>query len=175
MDSGLSYAILRPTVIFGAEDILISNIVLVLRRFPAFGIPGNGQYRIRPIYVEDMARLIVEATGQTTNTVVNAVGPETYTFEELVRLIAQKVGHSVRLMHTPTTLAYLATWITGWFVGDVVLTWEEYGGLMADLLAPAGPSSGQTRLSEWLSENHEQVGRRYASEVARHYTKSGAA
>ncbi|MGC2475713.1 MAG: NAD(P)H-binding protein [Candidatus Sulfotelmatobacter sp.] len=175
MDSGLSYAILRPTVIFGAEDILINNIAWFLRRFPAFGIPGNGQYRIRPIYVEDMARLIVEATGQTTNTVVNAVGPETYTFEELVRLIAQKVGHSVRLMHTPTTLAYLATWITGWFVGDVVLTWEEYGGLMADLLAPAGPSSGQTRLSEWLSENHEQVGRRYASEVARHYTKSGAA
>lgn len=175
MDSGLSYAILRPTVIFGAEDILINNIAWFVRRFPAFGIPGDGRYRIRPIYVEDMARLIVEAAEQTTNPVVNAVGPETYTFDELVRLIGQNVGRSVHLMHVPTTVAFLATWITGWLVGDVVLTWQEYRGLMADLLAPEGPSSGETRLSQWLSENRDQVGRRYASEVARHYARSQAA
>lgn len=69
-------------------------------------------------------------------------------------------------------LAYVSTLATGWFVGDVVLTWEEYKGLMGNLLAPHGPSTGQTRLSEWLTENHERVGRRYASEVARHYAKS---
>jgi len=172
IESGLSYAIVRPTVIFGAEDILINNIAWFVRRFPVFGIPGDGKYRIRPIYVEDMARLIAEATQQMTNNVMNAVGPETYTFEELVQLIADKVGHSVHLMHVPTVLAYFATWITGGLVGDVVLTWEEYRGLMAELLAPEGPSSGQTRLSSWLSENRERIGRRYASEVARHYTRS---
>ena len=57
IDSGLSYAILRPTVIFGIEDILINNIAWFVRRFPFFGIPGNGRYGVRPIYVEDMARL----------------------------------------------------------------------------------------------------------------------
>ena len=169
IESGLSYAILRPTVIFGAEDILINNIAWFIRRFPGFGIPGDGQYGVRPIYVEDIARLIVESVEDPKNKLVDAVGPETFTFEELVRLIASKLGRSVKLIHMPATVAYLATFITGWFVGDVVLTWEEYKGLMGNLLAPDGPSAGDTRLGDWLAENHERVGKRYASEVARHF------
>jgi len=172
IDSGLVYAIVRPTVIFGVEDILINNIAWFVRRFPVFGIPGDGRYAIRPIYVEDMARLLADALDQSGNTVLDAVGPETFAFDELVRLIAGKVGRSVRLVNLPMPLAYVSTVVTGWFVGDVVLTWEEYKGLMGNLLAPQGPSTGQTRLSEWLAENHERIGRRYASEVARHYAKS---
>ncbi len=171
IDSGLFYRILRPTVIFGTEDILINNIAWFIRRFPVFGIPGNGQYRVRPIYVEDMARLVADAVDQPGNSVLDAVGPETFTFEELVRLIARQVGRSVRLVDLPMPLAYLATLVTGWFVGDTILTREEYQGLMSNLLAPEGPSSGPTRLSQWLAENRDRVGMRYASEVARHYTR----
>ena len=169
IDSGLSYAILRPTVIFGLEDILINNIAWFVRRFPVFGIPGNGRYAIRPIYVEDMARLVVDATGQEASSVLDAVGPETFSFEELVRLVAAQVGRPARLVHLPMPLAYVSTLLTGWFVGDVVLTWEEYQGLMGNLLAPEGPATGETRLSQWLAENREHIGSHYASEVARHY------
>ncbi len=169
IDSGLSYAILRPTVIFGMEDILINNIAWFVRRFPIFGIPGKGRYGVRPIYVEDMARLVVDSVDQSENSVLNATGPETFTFEKLVRLIARQVGSSVRLVHLPMTLAYLSTLVSGWFVGDTILTWEEYQGLISNLLDPEGPSSGPTRLSQWLADNHERVGKRYASEVARHY------
>ena len=171
IDSGLSYAILRPTVIFGLEDILINNIAWFVRRFPVFGIPGDGSYRIRPIYVEDMAQLIADAVDQQGNIVLDAVGPEAFSFEELVRLIAAQVGRSVRLVHLPMPLAYVSTLVTGWFVRDVVLTWEEYKGLMANLLAPEGPSSGETRLSQWLASNSQYVGSQYASEVARHFVK----
>jgi NADH dehydrogenase len=170
IDSGLSYTIVRPTVIFGDEDILINNIAWFVRRFPVFGIPGDGRYRIRPIYVEDMARIMAEAVEAPGNAVIDAVGPETYTFEELVRLIARSIGRSVRFVHVPASLAYLATLAAGWLVGDVVLTWEEYRGLMGNLLAPEGPDSGSTRLSEWLAAHKELIGMRYASEVARHYT-----
>jgi uncharacterized protein YbjT (DUF2867 family) len=169
IDSGLSYAIVRPTVIFGTEDILINNIAWFVRRFPVFGIPGNGQYRVRPIYVEDMARLVADAADQSGNSVLEAVGPETFSFEELVKLIAQQTGRGVCLVHLPMPLAYLATLVTGWLVGDVILTWEEYRGLMDDLLAPEGPPSGPTRLSQWLIESRQRVGLHYASEVARHY------
>ena len=172
IDSGLSYAILRPTVIFGSEDILINNIAWFVRHFPVFGIPGDGRYGIRPIYVEDMARLMVEAVDQKENSVLNAVGPETFTFEEVVKLVAEQMGRPVRLVHLPASLAYVSTLLTGWLVGDVVLTWEEYKGLMANLLAPQGPSTGQTRLSDWLAGNRERVGGQYASEVARHYARS---
>lgn len=169
IESGLAYTIVRPTVIFGMEDILINNIAWFARRFPVFAIPGDGLYRIRPIYVEDMALLLVDAANAQSNEVINAVGPETFTFEELFRLIALCVGRSVRLVHMPARVAYMATLVTGWFVGDVVLTWEEYRGLMGNLLAPVGPSAGETRLSAWLAEHGEAVGKQYASEVARHY------
>ncbi len=169
VESGLSYVILRPTVIFGLEDILINNIAWFIRRFPVFGIPGDGRYRIRPIYVEDMARLIASAVDRKENAVLDAVGPESYTFVDLVRQIAVQLGQRTRLVHLPLAAAYLFTVVTGWLVGDIVLTWEEYKGLMDNLLSPDGPSSGETCLSHWLAENREQIGNRYVSEVARHY------
>jgi uncharacterized protein YbjT (DUF2867 family) len=168
-ESGLSYAILRPTVIFGAEDILINNIAWFVRRFPVFAMPGDGRYGVRPIYVEDMARLLADAAGRGGNEVINAVGPEGFGFEELVRLIARSVGRRGRVIHVPMGIAYVATRITGWAVGDVVLTWEEYKGLVMNLLEVEGPAAGETRLSEWLMKNGERVGRRYASEVERHF------
>lgn len=169
VESGLAYAILRPTVIFGREDILVNNIAWFVRRFPVFGIPGDGRYAVRPIYVEDMARLIVAVVEQQGNSVIDAVGPETFTFEELVKLIAERVGSRVRIIHLPMTLAYISTLLIGWFVRDVVLTWEEYQGLMGNLLAPQGPATGEVRLSQWLAEHSQQVGRQHASEVARHF------
>ena len=167
--SGLSYAIVRPTVIFGAEDILINNIAWFVRRFPAFGIPGDGRYGIRPIYVEDMAKILADAAEGQTNELIDAVGPETFTFEDLVRLIAKQVGAPVRLIHLPAALAYVSTRAIGVFTKDVILTWEEYKGLMANLLVTTGQATGQTRLSEWLRANRGHVGKQYASEIARHY------
>ena len=167
--SRLAYTILRPAVIFGLEDILINNIAWFVRKFPVFGIPGSGRYRIRPIFVEDMARLLADAVERRSNCVVNAAGPETFSFEELVRLISCHLGMGPLLLHLPMPLAYASTRAIGWLVGDVILAWQEYRGLMADLLAPGGPSTGETRLSNWLRENRDRIGRRYASEVARHF------
>ena len=172
IDSGLSCAILRPTVIFGSEDILINNIAWFVRRFPVFAIPGDGRYGVRPIYVEDMAQLIADAVEQQGNSVVDAVGPETFTFEEFVQLIAGHMGHKVRLVHVPAPLAYAATLLMGLWVRDVVLNWQEYQGLMDNLLAPEGPATGQVQISQWLEDHHEHVGKNYASEVARHFTGS---
>jgi uncharacterized protein YbjT (DUF2867 family) len=169
IESGLIYSIVRPTVIYGLEDILINNIAWFVRHFPVFAVPGDGRYGVRPIYVEDMARLMVDAAGQEESTVFDAVGPETFSFDVLVRLIAAKVGRPVRIVRVPAHLAYLCTRLAGLMMRDVVLTWEEYKGLMSNLLAPQGPPAGETRLSQWLSENREQIGRHYASELARHY------
>lgn len=167
--SGLTYAILRPTVIFGAEDILINNIAWFARRFPVFAIPGDGKYQVRPIYVGDMARLLAEGVEGREDSVTDAVGPESFSFEELVRVIALSVGRRGRLVHVPKALAYVSTLTMGWVMRDVVLTWEEYEGLMGNLLASDAPAAGTTRLSEWLAENAKTVGRNYASEVARHF------
>lgn len=170
--SGLSYAILRPTVIFGREGILINNIAWFVRHFPMFAVPGDGSYGLRPIYVEDMAKLMVERVEEKENALFNAVGPETFTFEELIRLIAAQLGKPLRTIRVSVLFAYLCTRLTGFAMRDVVLTWEEYKGLTSNLLAPPGPSTGETLLSQWLSENRERIGRQYASEMARHYSVS---
>lgn len=169
VQSGLAYAIIRPTVIFGVEDILINNIAWLLRRFPVFAVPGSGDYRLQPIFVEDMAELAVRAGQQSENVIVDAVGPEVFTFDELVRLIAAKVGSRARLIHVSPQLALTLARLISPVVRDVVLTQEEVDGLMANLLISRDPPTGQTRLSDWLSQDGRQVGSRYASELARHY------
>jgi NADH dehydrogenase len=167
--STLSHAIIRPTVIFGDEDILINNIAWILRRFPVLGAPGDGSYRMRPIFVDDMAKLAVDLARASDNVTVDAVGPETFTFDEWLRLLVKTVGSRARILHLPPKLALWASRAISVLVRDVVLTSDEVTGLMADLLVTDGPPTGGTRLSAWLKANADHVGRRYASEVARHY------
>lgn len=169
MNSGLSYAIIRPTVIFGDEDILINNIAWLLRRFPLFVIPGDGEYRLQPVSADDMADIAVAAGQRRTNEIVDAVGPEIYTFETLVKLIAQTVRSRSLMVHLPPKVALTLSQFIGRFVKDVMLTEEEVDGLMSNLLVVDGPPTGRTRLSDWLREHADTVGKHYASELARHY------
>jgi len=169
MESGLGYAILRPTVLFGMEDVLINNIAWLLRRFPFFGQIGDGQYGIQPVYVDDLAALAVEAGARDDNFTWDAVGPDVFTFDGLVRLIGEKIGQPRPILHLPPGLALKAAQFISLFVGDVVLTPEEVDGLMAGLLVSKEPPRCPTRLGDWLAENRETVGARYASELARHY------
>ncbi len=170
-ESGLSHAIVRPTVIFGSEDILINNIAYVLRRFPVFGIPGSGDYRVRPVSVEDVADICVRAGQREEDEIIDAVGPETFTFEELVRLIAETVASRARIIHVPPSGALAASGLIGLVVRDVLVTKDELEGLMANLVVTDGPATGHRRLTDWLAQNAATVGRTYASEVSRHYAR----
>ena len=167
--SRLSHAIIRPTVVFGREDILINNIAFLLRQAPVFLIPGSGQYRLQPVYVEDLARIAVEAGHSSGNTTIDAVGPEVFSFEELVRLIARTVGSRARVLHAPPLVALTAARFLGAIFRDVVLTGDELAGLMDNLLVSASAPTGSTCLSRWLAENAAVVGARYAHEIGRHY------
>ncbi len=169
ISSKLSYAIIRPTVIFGKEDILINNIAWLLRRFPVFAIPGKGDYQLQPVFVEDMADLAVDAAGIDEDLIVDAVGPETYTFIDLVRLIRDCIGSKSRLIRLRPGIALFLAGLIGRIVNDVVLTRDEVAGLMAGVLVSKNPPVGKTSLSEWLAQNAATIGINYASELKRHY------
>jgi len=171
IDSGISYAIIRPTVIFGIEDILINNIAWMLRRFPLFVVPGGGGYRFQPIFVEDLAGLAVDAGGQEDNLILDAAGPETYTFDEFVRLVGQTMGTRTKILHLPSALALGISKIVGYFLGDVLLTRDEITGLMSDLLISDAPPAGNTSLKSWLTINVATLGGSYTSELDRHYRR----
>jgi NADH dehydrogenase len=169
IESGMSYAILRPTVLFGKEDILINNIAYLLRRFPVFLIPGDGNYRLQPVNVADLADLVVDAVYRKDNYIIDAVGPDIFTFRELVTLVEEVVDTRRFFIPVPPRLALLAAQFLSLFFGDVMLTPEEVDGMMADLLVSSEPPRGKTKLSDWLEANKEQVGARYASELKRHF------
>jgi NADH dehydrogenase len=169
-ESGLSYTILRPTVLIGmGEDILINNIAYLLRRLPVFFIPGSGSYGIQPIYIEDLADLAVEGVYSKEDYIIDAVGPDTYAFKDLVKLIGQKIGAERPLISIPPRLALLAAQFLSFFVRDVILTPEEVDGLMANLLVSKEPPRAKTAFKDWLEANKNLVGMKYASELERHY------
>ncbi len=174
IESGLSYAILRPTVLFGKEDILINNIAWGLRRFPVFPVFGNGRYRLRPIYVDDLAALAVEQGGQDEDAIIDAVGPETFTYRELVKTIGQIIGRRRIVIGAPPTVGYWMGRLVGRCKGDVMITREEIKGLMAGLLDVDSPAAGETRLTEWTRQHADQLGIRYASELARRRNREAA-
>ena len=161
INSKVSYAIVRPTVIFGTEGILINNIAWLLRRFPIFAIPGSGNYRLQPVFVEDLAEMAVSAGHREDNIVMDAVGSEVFTYEELVTLIARNINSRARIVHVrPGLTLFLAKFI-GYMVRDVMITKDEIDGLMSNLLISEGPPTGHTRLSEWLEQNGNSVGAKY--------------
>ncbi len=165
--SGISHAILRPTVVFGKEDILVNNIAWALRHLPIFGMFGDGSYRLQPIYVDDLAALAVEQGQRKENVTIDAIGPETFTYRDLATVIAEIIGVKRPILSMPPALAYAAGWTLGKFMGDVMITWPEVRGLMAGLLCADSPAAGTTRLTDWAREHKDTLGVKYASELAR--------
>jgi uncharacterized protein YbjT (DUF2867 family) len=172
VESGLSYAILRPAILFGTEDILINNIAWMLRRLPVFGVFGDGRYKVQPIYVDDLAALAVEQSQKTENTVIDAIGPETFTFRQLVTTIGDLIGKRRPILSTPPILGYSFAKVIGWMKHDVFLTREEMTGLMDNLLYVESPPTGSTKLTDWVRDNADTLGRSYASELARRAASS---
>ncbi len=152
-ESGLSHAILRPAVLFGREDILINNIAWTLRHMPVFGVFGDGSYRLQPIHVDDLAALAVVQGRRGENAVIDAIGPETFTYRDLVKTIGGIIG--------------------AW-VGDVLITRQEVKGLMAGLLCTDSPPAGTKRLTDWAREHKDTLGLRYAGELARRKNREKA-
>ncbi len=173
--SRLSWAIVRPALLFGSEDILLNNIAWLLRHSPVFAIPGDGRYRVQPVFVEDLAALAIRCAESYDNLVLDAVGPEIYTYDELVRFIREVVRSRSRIVHLPPAMVVAAASVLSHILHDVILTRDEVRGLMADLLVSRHPPTCRTSLRAWAEAHAAALGRRYASELQRHYLRRAPA
>lgn len=167
LGTGIPHAIIRPGVLFGRSDILVNNIAWVLRHLPFFGVFGDGSYRLRPLHVDDMADLLIEHGDDTGNTIVDAIGPEVFSYFELVSTLAEILQTRGPIFRISPTLGLAASRLVNPFVKDVIITKEEIKGLMRGLLDSDRPATGKTLLTEWAHKHRETLGRRYASEVGR--------
>ncbi len=168
-DLKVSHAIIRPTLVFGVGDLLLNNMAWALRRFPVFPVYGNGDYPVQPVYVKDLATQAVEAGAQSGNSVADAAGPDTFSFEALLGLLASSIDVRPRLVHTPPAVGLALTGLVGLLMRDVVLTRGEVDGLMAGLLTSSESPTGTTRLADWLDDHADGLGRRYVSELRRNF------
>jgi NADH dehydrogenase len=168
--SGISYAIVRPTVVYGRGDVLVNNIAWILRHSPIFGMPGDGRYGVQPVFIDDYARMLVDAGTSTDGSlVVDAVGPDVFEFHELVRTVQRAVGARCVLVGLPPALALAGAWLFGLVVRDVVLTSSEINELMAGVLVSREPATCPTSFSTWLQAEAATLGRTWASELGRHF------
>jgi nucleoside-diphosphate-sugar epimerase len=167
---GVSYSIVRPTLVFGGDrDVLVNNIAWVLRRMPIFALPANGNYRVQPVHVDDLARICQQAANIDGNTIMDAAGPSAMTFEELVRTIRRAVRARSPILHLPRAAMSIASRALGRLVHDIVLTPQEIDGLTAGLLVSHDAPLGQIQFSDWLADNRISLGNSYANELQRHF------
>lgn len=164
VESGLSFVILRPTVLFGGEAPLINNIAWFLRRMPVFVVPGSGEYHIQPTHVEDLAEIAVAESRGEGNACFDVVGPEVFAFNDLLRLIASAVRARARVIHLPPGIAALAARGLGAALRDTVLTPDEVTGLMRDLLVSREPPRGRVLLSNWIADHAAELGVEYIAD-----------
>ena len=168
-ESGVPFSIVRPTLVFGKEDILVNNIAWLIRTSPVFPIFGSGRYRVQPVFVEDVAEIAVRQSTSTAGTTVDAIGPEIFTFHQFVALIAEKVGKDPKMVKVPASFGIFCGYVLSAFLRDILLTGGELKGLMDEMLTSEQAPNGSTRFSDWLERNKSTVGSSYSSEIARHF------
>jgi uncharacterized protein YbjT (DUF2867 family) len=171
-ETGISYAVLRPAILFGGDGVLLNNIAWLLRRLLVFAVGGRGDYRIRGIHVDDLARLCLQKGGESDNSVIDAVGPDRPTFIELVSSIKDVVESRSRIVHVPGIAVPLLSKVVGMALGDVLLTRDEYHAMANGLADTDGPATGATSLNEWLLSNGPTLGLKYANEIERHFVQT---
>jgi len=166
----VSHAIVRPTLVVGPADILVNNIAWFLRWFAVFAMPGSGAYRVQPVALDDVGEIVAEAALASGDLCLDAAGPEVVTFDEFVRAIATAIGRSRPVLHVPPWMSLAALRLLGVVLGEVVLSKQELKGLMEERLVSSEPPRGTTSVLDWLARSGAALGRRYASEVGRHFT-----
>ena len=162
--SGLSHAIVRPTLVFAREDVLVNNIAWLLRRLPLFVVPGSGDYTLQPVAVEDVAELAVRAGLAEDALVLDSAGPDIFSFDEFVRLLREAVGSRATIVHARPRIAHALSALAGSVMRDTLVTRAELTGLMQELLTSKAAPTGTRRFADWLRENTDSVGRTYVSE-----------
>lgn len=175
-EAGLRFSIVRPTWIFGGgPEILANNIAWILRHLPLFAIPDDGRYEVQPVHIDDLARICVEAAGAEDDLIIDAAGPETMSFTQLVQAIRRATGSRAPIVHVPPIVMTVAARALGLVLDDVVLTSDEIRGLTSGLLVSHDPPLGQIPFTEWLNEHRAAIGHTYANELHRHFSPSAKA
>jgi nucleoside-diphosphate-sugar epimerase len=173
---GVPFAVARPAVLFGGDGVLVNNIAWLLRRLPVFAIGGRGEYRLRPIHIDDLARLCADLGASADPAViVDAVGPQSLTFRQMVAEIRDAVGSRSVIVPVPGAVIPAMAAVLNLVLRDTLLTADEYASMAAGRADSAGPATGEVVFTDWVRAHGDELGRRYANELDRHFRRMATA
>jgi len=107
--SDLNYVIIRPTMIYGGpDDINVSRLMKLIKRWPLFPLFNAGKALQQPIFVEDLAQALADLimSEQTDRKIYNVSGPMPMPFREMVEKIGNSIGKSPKLVTLPVRPVY---------------------------------------------------------------------
>lgn len=104
--SNLAWTIFRPSLIYGPGDQFVNMLAGQIRRLPLVPVIGDGNYRMSPVAVEDVARGFVRALERpdTSGHIYHCGGPESLSYNELLDIIGMVLDRRVRRLHHPVGL-----------------------------------------------------------------------
>jgi uncharacterized protein YbjT (DUF2867 family) len=111
-ESGMEYAILRPSWIYGPGDRSMSRFIFFCRFLPLVPQIGNGKAPVYPLAVDDVAEAVSVCVRRedVKDKVLALGGPERLTMDEVVRVIQKVLGTWRPILHQPVALMKLLTW-----------------------------------------------------------------
>jgi uncharacterized protein YbjT (DUF2867 family) len=165
--SGVPLSVIRPSVVFGAEDRLINLFACLQAIFPMIPLAG-AQARLQPVWVRDVAQAIwtLVQQGPSSAGVVEAVGPRVLTLGELVQCAGRLSGHARPVWPLPRALGWLQAWVLEHLPGPMLMSRDNLRSLQIDAVAssrfPTLQALGITPASieqAWAQErgDHEQM------------------
>ena len=106
VNSGLDYTIFRPSYILGADDLLSQNLKKQIKKGSII-IPGSGNYKLQPISINDVVKIILQATTSKkfSKKIIDLVGPEIVSFENFVKTFSN--SNKIKIKKINLEVAYL--------------------------------------------------------------------
>ncbi len=131
--SGLDISVLRPSVIFGAEDKFLNTFAMLQKLFPFIPLAGSTA-RFQPVWVEDVAAAIVKCIADITTIgqIYEACGPEIFTLKQLVQLAGQYSGHDKPVIGLPNALARIQAALMELAPGEPIMSRDNLDAMKVD-------------------------------------------
>ena len=141
-ESGLEATVFAPSIIYAPDDPWI-KLLDRLSRFPVAPVSGSGDAQFQPIWAEDVADCVIGALGNGGGR-YELAGPESLTYDGIVRTALRAFGRRRRLLHVPLPVVRAGLAAAGAFAGPAVFaTWDEAELMELSMTTPKGTSDAE--------------------------------
>ena len=111
--SGLEYLILRPSIVLGPDGDFTKMLKLMFRLSPFIPVIGDGNYKIQPVFVGDLAEIVRRGILQGIKGTFGTCGPNAVTYKEFLTMIKEQFNVRRPFIHIPVKLVSILAWLGG--------------------------------------------------------------